>query len=601
MHSSAWAAGAPATTRCSALLQPLPHSLAPKPFTAISKGHGRSPARQLSAATSSWTCAAATSAAASSTLRGSEQSPFLRPLAPSATLTPASSGPRVICRSAATAAPPAQATAPAGSEVEYEAVIGIECHVQLLTRTKAFCGCPSEFGSEPNSNVCPVCLGHPGTLPVLNSEMVTLAVRAGLALGSDIARVSKFDRKQYFYPDLPKGYQISQYDEPICSGGRLEVEVDGQLKSFGIIRAHLEEDAGKIVYAGADRLSGADYSLVDFNRAGVPLLEIVSAPDMRSGRDAAAYGEELRRVLRTCGVTDGNMAEGSMRVDVNVSVRPRGSPVFGTRVEIKNMNSFSNMQKAIDFEIERQVSLNRAGRGSEIVQETRLWDEIKLVTNTMRKKEGLADYRYFPEPDLPPLTVSEEFIQGVKSSMPELPAAKRARYLSLGLSRGDVAVLTDETATSDLLDAVLALGAPVKPAANWIQGDIMAYCKESKIGMDALAISPSALAEMIGLIEDGTISGKIAKEVLPDLLQGKGNKGVRAHIEKRGLLMISDEAAIGAMVDKILEANQKQLQEFRSGKTKLQGYFEGQVMKESKGRVNPGLMKEILMRKLQGE
>ncbi|EFJ46857.1 hypothetical protein VOLCADRAFT_81690 [Volvox carteri f. nagariensis] len=488
-------------------------------------------------------------------------------------------------------------------QVEYEAVIGIECHVQLLTRTKAFCSCPSEFGSEPNSNVCPVCLGHPGTLPVLNAEMVTLAVRAGLALGAGIARLSKFDRKQYFYPDLPKGYQISQYDEPICSGGKLEVEVDGQMKSFGIIRAHLEEDAGKIVYAGADRLSGADHSLVDYNRAGVPLLEIVSAPDMRSGRDAAAYGEELRRVLRTCGVTDGNMAEGSMRcvVDVNVSVRPRGSPVYGTRVEIKNMNSFSNMQKAIDYEIERQVGLLRSGRGDEIVQETRLWDEIKLLTNTMRKKEGLADYRYFPEPDLPPLTVSDEFVEQVKASMPELPAAKRARYLSLGLSRGDVAVLTDEIATSQLFDAVLALGAPVKPAANWIQGDIMAYCKESKVGMDGLSISPGALAEMISLIEDGTISGKIAKEVLPELLQGKGNEGVRPYIENRGLLMISDEAAIGAMIDKVLEANQKQLQEFRSGKTKLQGYFEGQVMKESKGRVNPGLMKEMLLRKLKGE
>lgn len=485
--------------------------------------------------------------------------------------------------------------------MEYEAVIGIECHVQLLTQTKAFCGCPSEFGQEPNSNVCPVCLGHPGTLPVLNQEMVTLAVRAGLALGSDIARESKFDRKQYFYPDLPKGYQISQYDEPICSGGKLEVEVDGQMKSFGIIRAHLEEDAGKIVYAGADRLSGADYGLVDYNRAGVPLLEIVSAPDMRSGRDAAAYGEELRRVLRTCGVTDGNMAEGSMRVDVNVSVRPRGSPTFGTRVEIKNMNSFSNMQKAIDFEIDRQVALNRAGRTEEIVQETRLWDEIKLVTTTMRKKEGLADYRYFPEPDLPPLSVTDEFIEQVKAAMPELPAAKRARYLSLGLTRGDVAVLADDTATAQLFDAVLALGAPVRQAANWIQGDIMAYCKEKKITMDGLAISPVALAEMIALIEDATISGKIAKDVLPDLLEGKGNKGVKKYIESRGLLMISDTAAVEAMVDRVLAANDKQLQEYRGGKTKLQGFFEGQVMKESKGRVNPGLMKEVLLRKLKGE
>ncbi|KAG2431071.1 hypothetical protein HXX76_009604 [Chlamydomonas incerta] len=585
------------TTSISPLLHAMNPMLAPIPFTAAahkSAAAGRVAARGLSA--SAHQCSSASTSAPPT---GAAPLPR-RALRTAFGAAAAGAAHGVACRAAATAAAPAAPSPATGADVEYEAVIGIECHVQLLTRTKAFCGCASEFGSEPNSNVCPVCLGHPGTLPVLNAEMVTLAVRAGLALGSDIARVSKFDRKQYFYPDLPKGYQISQYDEPICSGGRLEVEVDGVMKSFGIIRAHLEEDAGKIVYAGADRLSGADYSLVDYNRAGVPLLEIVSAPDMRSGRDAAAYGEELRRVLRTCGITDGNMSEGSMRVDVNVSVMPRGSDVFGTRVEIKNMNSFSNMQKAIDFEIERQVALLRSGRGAEIVMETRLWDEIKLVTNTMRKKEGLADYRYFPEPDLPPLTVSEDFIAAIKAAMPELPAAKRSRYQSLGLTRGDVAVLCDETATSDFFDAVLALGAPVRQAANWIQGDIMAYCKEKKCGMDGLGITPAALADMIGLIEDSTISGKIAKDVLPELLEGKGNKGVRAYIESRGMLQISDTGAVEAMIEAVLAANPKQLAEYRGGKTKLQGFFEGQVMKESKGRVNPGLMKEVLLRKLQG-
>mmetsp|Transcript_26047 Transcript_26047/g.56856 ORF Transcript_26047/g.56856 Transcript_26047/m.56856 type:complete len:566 (-) Transcript_26047:22-1719(-) len=489
-----------------------------------------------------------------------------------------------------------------GQEVEYEAVIGIETHVQLLTKTKAFCNCASEFGSDPNTNVCPVCLGHPGALPVLNEEMVALAVRAGLALNCNIATHSKFDRKQYFYPDLPKGYQISQYDEPLCCDGHLEVPMpDGSKKKFGIIRAHLEEDAGKTVYAGADRLTGSEYSLVDYNRAGVPLLEIVSAPDMRSGKDAYAYGDELRRILRFLHISDGNMAEGSMRCDVNISVRPRGSPTLGTKVEIKNMNSFSNMQKAIEFEIERQVGLIKAGKGADVVQETRLWDEFKLVTISMRKKEGLADYRYFPEPDLPPLTVTEQMIADTKASMAELPAQKRERYLTLGLPLHDVLILADEVGTAALFDAVLAEGVAPKSAANWIMGDIMAYCKEKKKGMEGLAVQPSALAEMIRLIEDATISGKIAKDILPELLQGAGNKGVKAFVEKKGLLMISDEGAIGAMVDAVLAANPKQLAEYRGGKTKLEGFFQGQVMKESKGRVNPGLMQQILVKKLKGE
>jgi len=480
-------------------------------------------------------------------------------------------------------------------------VIGIETHVQLLTRTKAFCNCKNEFGAEPNTHVCPVCLGHPGSLPVMNAEAVALGVRAGLALGSAVARRSKFDRKQYFYADLPKGYQISQYDEPLCSGGAVVVDLpDGTTKTFGVTRAHLEEDAGKSVYGGADRMAGSEYSLVDFNRAGVPLLEIVSEPHMRSGKDAYAYGDELRRILRFTGVSDGNMAEGSMRCDVNVSVRPKGQEQFGTKVEIKNMNSFSNMQKAIEFEIERQVALIRAGRGGEVVQETRLWDEFKLVTYSMRKKEGLADYRYFPEPDLPPLVLSEEYVSGVQAAMPELPAARRARYQALGLPIKDVLQLVEEPVTAAFFDAVLATGVAPKAAANWIVGDMQAYCKENKCGMDALKITPGALAEMIGLIEKGVISGKIVKELLPDLMTGAGNAGVKAFVESRGMLMISDEGAIGAMVDEVLAANPKQLEEYRGGKTKLQGFFEGQLMKVSKGRADPRLMKEVLMKKLQG-
>ncbi|KAI7844607.1 hypothetical protein COHA_001847 [Chlorella ohadii] len=475
---------------------------------------------------------------------------------------------------------------------KYEAVIGIETHVQLNTRTKAFCSCPSEFGAEPNTNVCPVCLGHPGTLPVLNAEMVRKAVLAGLALNARVALRSKFDRKQYFYPDLPKGYQISQYDVPLCEGGWVEVVVPdtatsgtGEVRRLGITRAHIEEDAGKLVHAGAASLSGSNYSLVDYNRAGVPLLEIVSEPDMRTGAEAAAYGAELRRIMRFLDVSDGNMAEGSMRCDVNISVRPRGQAAFGTKVEIKNMNSFSAMQRAIEFEIARQVELLEEGRGGDIVQETRLWDEGRQCTYSMRKKEGLADYRYFPEPDLPPVLLSQEQVDGLQASMPELPAAVRARYAALGLSQYDVLVLADELA----------------PAANWVMGDVMAAAKELAGGFDALPMAPAALAEMIALIEDGTISGKIGKQVLPALLAGEGGAGggsVRALVESKGLIQISDPAALAAIVDAVLEANPKQLQQYREGKTKLQGFFVGAVMKESKGRANPAELNRILMERL---
>ncbi|KAG1658346.1 hypothetical protein FOA52_002119 [Chlamydomonas sp. UWO 241] len=486
-------------------------------------------------------------------------------------------------------------------ESEFEAVLGIETHVQLLTKSKAYCSCPNEYGAEPNTHVCPVCLGHPGALPVFNAESATLAIRAGLALNADIARRSKFDRKQYFYPDLPKGYQISQYDEPICTNGYVECQLaDGTFKRFGVTRAHLEEDAGKTVYGGAQALTGSEYSLVDYNRAGVPLLEIVSEPEMRSGKDAYAYGDEMRRIVRFLGISDGNMAEGSMRCDVNISVRPRGQAEFGTKVEIKNMNSFTNMQKAIDYEIARQVALIRAGKTDEIVLETRLWDEFKSVTLSMRKKEGLADYRYFPEPDLPPLVVTDEMIESIKASMPELPSAKRARYVSLGLPLYDVLLLAGDVTTAGFFDACVSEGVAPKTASNWIMGDISAYCNEKKIGMDQLAMKPTALAEMISLIDDSTISGKIAKDLLPDLLEGKGNNGVKKLVEKKGLLQISDEGAISEMVAKVLQANAEKLTEYRGGKKKLQGFFQGEVMKVSGGRVNPKLMQQILMKTLEG-
>jgi len=485
----------------------------------------------------------------------------------------------------------------------FEAVIGIETHVQLSTATKAYCSCANIYGADPNTHVCPVCLGHPGTLPVLNKEMVAKAVAVGIALGCDIAESSKFDRKQYFYADLPKGYQISQYDEPICGPGHINIQPPGakKPKRIGITRAHIEEDAGKLVHSGAAALSGSEYSLVDYNRAGVPLLEIVSEPDMRSGAEAAEYGAELQRIVRTIGAGNGNMQEGSMRCDVNISVRPKGSDAFGTKVEIKNMNSFSAMQKAIDFEIDRQTALLREGRGDEIVQETRLWDEGELCTYTMRRKEGLADYRYFPEPDLPPAVVTPELLERVRGAMPELPEARRARYVSLGLPKADALLLADDHVVAKYFDDVLEAGAKAKPAANWIMGDIMAFCKNEKVTMGELRLGPWLLAEMILLIEDGTISGKIGKEILPRLLQGEVEDNLRGYVEEKGLVQISDPEVISGWIDKVLAANPSQLEEYRAGKTKLQGYFVGQLMKESRGQGNPTVMNKMLNERLKGE
>ncbi|KAK9909377.1 hypothetical protein WJX75_001269 [Coccomyxa subellipsoidea] len=483
-------------------------------------------------------------------------------------------------------------------QVAYEAVIGIECHVQLNTHTKAFCKCTTSKAAA-NANVCPICLAHPGTLPVLNEGVLRKAVIAGLALTCNIARQSKFDRKQYFYPDLPKGYQISQYDEPICSGGRIETVLpDGSTRSVGITRAHIEEDAGKLVHSGSDQLSGSDYSLVDYNRAGVPLLEVVSEPDMRSGAEAAAYASELRRIMVFMGLTDGVMAEGHLRFDVNVSVREQGNEALGTKVEVKNMNSFSAMQRAIEFEIERQVDLHKSGRRSEILQETRLFDESKSQTFTMRVKEGLADYRYFPEPDLPALHVSDNLIEEEKERMPEVPSAVRRRYADLNLPSADILILADEMPILRYFDAVVAAGASPKLAANWVLGDLMAFTKESKCSFDDLLLAPATLAELVNAIEEGLVSGKIGKQVLPDLLQGGGKGGVKAYMKEKGLIQISDPAALETLVDNVLAANPKQLQDYCAGKKKLLGFFAGQLMKASKGLANPEMLNRVLTKKL---
>lgn len=487
-------------------------------------------------------------------------------------------------------------------KTQYEAVIGLETHCQLKTNTKVFCNCSTEFGTPPNTNICPICMGYPGVLPVLNQRVLEYAVKAGLALNCQIASYSKFDRKQYFYPDLPKNYQISQYDLPIAEHGWLEIELvdaDGNpmRKTIGITRLHMEEDAGKLVHAGSDRLSGSTYSLVDFNRTGVPLVEIVSEPDMRSGQEAAEYAQELRRILLYLGVSDGNMQEGSLRCDVNISVRPVGQQEFGTKVEIKNMNSFNAIQRAIDYEIERQTAAIEAG--DRIVMETRLWEEGSQRTISMRVKEGSSDYRYFPEPDLAPIEVATTQLEQWRSELPELPAAKRHRYESeLNLSAYDARVITDERAVAEYFEKAIASGANSKQVANWVMGDIAAYLNNKKLSITEIALKPETLAELINLIEDGTISGKIAKDILPELLVEGGS--AKELVERKGLIQISDTGAIEAIVDQVIAANPKELEQYRNGKTKLLGFFVGQVLKQTGGRADPKLTNQLLAKKLNG-
>lgn len=495
-------------------------------------------------------------------------------------------------------------TAAAPAKTEYEAVIGLEIHCQLSTHTKIFTPSSAEFGADPNTHIDPITVGMPGVLPVLNEKVLEYAVKAGLALNCQIAPYSKFDRKQYFYPDLPKNYQISQFDLPIAEHGWIVIELadkkSGQVerKKIGITRLHMEEDAGKLVHAGSDRLAGSAYSLVDYNRAGVPLIEIVSEPDLRTGKEAAEYAQEVRRVVRYLGVGDGNMQEGSLRCDVNISIRPKGQDAFGTKVEIKNMNSFSAIQKAIDYEIERQTEAVESG-DEDIIQETRLWDENTQVTKSMRSKEGSSDYRYFPEPDLPPIEVSKKQLKTWKAELPELPAEKRDRYeTELGLSAYDTRVLTDDRTIADYFERTIATGADAKTAANWVMGDIAAYLNAEKLSIGDISLTPESLGELVNLITAGTISNKIGKDLLPTLLQDGGSP--KAIVEAKGLVQISDPAAIEAIIDDVMAANPDELAKYRAGKKKLQGFFVGKVMKQSGGRADPKLTNQLLGKKLNG-
>ena len=479
--------------------------------------------------------------------------------------------------------------------MEFEAVIGIEVHAQLLTDSKIFCGCSTAFGSEPNTQTCPVCLGMPGVLPVMNARAVDYAVRMALATGCTVNPRSIFARKNYFYPDLPKGYQISQYTEPLAEHGHLDIDVDGETKRIGITRIHMEEDAGKLIHGEGPEDDA--WSFVDLNRTGVPLIEIVSEPDMRTSAEATAYLKALRDILVYLGISSGNMEEGSFRGDANVSVRPKGTEGLGTKTELKNINSFKYIKDAIDYEIERQIDEIRAG--GRITQETRLYDPAKGVTIPMRSKEEAHDYRYFPEPDLLPLIVEEELIEKARAELPELPAEKRARFIEeYGIPAYDAGVLTSSKELADYYEEVVRLTGEAKTSSNWVMGEVLKHLKDGAVGISGCKVTPGALARLITMVRDGGISGKIAKDVFEEMF-ASGREAAEI-VKEKGLTQISDEGALAEEIKKVLEANPAEVERFRGGETKLQGFFVGQVMKATRGQANPGLVNKLLKDLLKG-
>ena len=480
--------------------------------------------------------------------------------------------------------------------MQWEVVIGLEIHAQLATKSKIFSGAATAYGAAPNTQACAVDLGLPGVLPVLNKEAVRMAIKFGLAVDADIADRSVFARKNYFYPDLPKGYQISQYELPIVGKGQISIELeDGSEKIIGITRAHLEEDAGKSLHEDFHGQTG-----IDLNRAGTPLLEIVSEPDMRSAKEAVAYMKKIHSLVRYLEICDGNMQEGSFRCDANVSVRPKGQEKFGTRTELKNINSFRNVERAINIEVERQIDVLEDG--GEVIQETRLYDADKNETRAMRSKEEANDYRYFPDPDLLPVVLEESLLDQVRATLPELPNEKRDRFINeLGLSLYDASVLTSSRELANYFESVLAEtgGKAPKICANWVTVELSGALNNAGLEIDASPLSAKQLASVINRIEDNTISGKIAKQVFAALWNGEG-ADADAIIEAQGLKQVTDTGAIEAMIDEVIAANPEQLQQYRDGKEQLLGYFVGQVMKASKGKANPAQVNDILKQKLAG-
>ncbi|NLZ39261.1 MAG: Asp-tRNA(Asn)/Glu-tRNA(Gln) amidotransferase subunit GatB [Firmicutes bacterium] len=473
---------------------------------------------------------------------------------------------------------------------KYETVIGLEVHVELATKTKIFCSCPTEFGQDPNTHVCPVCLGMPGALPVLNKLAVEYAIKAALALNCEIPRFSKFDRKNYFYPDLPKAYQISQHDLPLAVNGYLEIEVDGVKKKIGITRVHLEEDAGKLIHA-----EFGDHSLADYNRAGVPLIEIVSEPDLRSPAEAKAYLEKLKSIIQYTGVSDVKMEEGSLRCDANISIRPFGSSEFGTRTEIKNMNSFKAVERGLAYEVARHTEILNSG--GQVVQETRRWDESQGKTFAMRSKEEAEDYRYFPDPDLVPVVVDPAWVEEIRQTLPEMPDSRQERYVSeWDLPAYDAGVITASKAMADFFEATVAEYSDAKAVANWLMGDIARYLNAKELEISETKLTPKHLVELLKLQDDGIISGKIAKTVLEEMFNS--GKMPAEIVKEKGLEQITDEDALTTIVDEVIANNPKSVEDYRSGKEKALGFLVGQVMKLTKGKANPALVNKLLRKKL---
>ncbi|MDR6885393.1 aspartyl-tRNA(Asn)/glutamyl-tRNA(Gln) amidotransferase subunit B [Bacillus sp. 3255] len=473
------------------------------------------------------------------------------------------------------------------TDTQYETVVGLEVHVELHTASKIFCGCATSFGAPPNSNTCPVCLGHPGVLPVLNRQAVEYAMKAAMALNCTISTHSKFDRKNYFYPDSPDAYQTSQYDKPIGLNGWIDIEVNGETKRIGVTRVHLEEDAGKLTH-----VDGGYASLVDLNRAGTPLIEIVSEPDLRSPEEARAYLEKLRAIMIYCDVSDVKMEEGSMRCDANISLRPYGQEKFGTRAELKNMNSFRGVQRGLEYEEYRQADILRSG--GEVEQETRRWDDAQGRTLSMRGKEDAHDYRYFPDPDLVSLYIDDEWKARVQATIPELPDARKARYTSeYGLPSYDADVITSSMKLANFFEESLNYTQDAKAVSNWIMGDLLGYLNANNLELTDVRITGKGLGEMIGLIEKGTISSKIAKTVFKGMLES--GKDPQQIVEEQGLVQISDEGAIKAVVQQVVDNNPQSVADFKAGKDKAVGFLVGQVMKETKGKANPGLVNKLIV------